>query len=62
MSYDEFLSSSSSSPGLSDEDIPIAKLEMPTRRQIFDTNESFDEEEDIPAAELAKQDRQSVLE
>ena len=51
----------SSSPGSSDEDIPIANLKRPTRRQVFDANESSDEEEDIPLSELAKQARQSVF-
>jgi hypothetical protein len=51
-------SSSSSSHSESEEDVPIANLKRPPRRQI---EESSDEEDNVPLSELGKEARQSTL-
>ena len=51
-------SSSSSSHSESEEDVPIANLKRPPRRQI---EESSDKEDNVPLSELGKEARQSTL-
>jgi hypothetical protein len=55
----ESSSSSSSSHSESEEDVPIANLKRPPRRQIIE--ESSDEEDNVPLSELGKGATQSTL-